>query len=107
MLDAAIIFAPDGGLVPEALRAVGPGGTVVCGGIHMSDIPGFPYRELWEERTLRSVTNLTRRDAREFLELAPRVPVTTRVTTYPLASANEALADLRAGRFSGAAVLVP
>lgn len=106
-LDAAIIFAADGRLVPQALRAVRPGGTVVCGGIHMSDIPSFPYAELWEERTLRSVANLTRRDAEEFLALAPQVPVTTRVTTYPLAAANEALADLRAGRFSGAGVLLP
>jgi propanol-preferring alcohol dehydrogenase len=106
-LDAAIIFAPDGGLVPLALRAVAPGGTVVCGGIHMSDIPSFPYTELWEERVLRSVANLTRRDGEEFLRLAPEVGVHTRVRTYPLERANEALADLRAGRFSGAAVVVP
>jgi propanol-preferring alcohol dehydrogenase len=106
-LDAAIIFAPVGALVPTALRAVTRGGTVVCGGIHMSDIPAFPYSILWGERQLRSVANLTRRDAREFLELAPRVPVRTSVTAYPLAEANQALADLRDGRLSGAAVLVP
>jgi propanol-preferring alcohol dehydrogenase len=104
-LDAAIVFAPDGALVPLALRALARGGTVVCGGIHMSDIPAFPYSDLWQERSVRSVANLTRRDAEEFLALAPRVPVRTRVTTYPLAEANEALADLRAGRFRGAAVL--
>jgi alcohol dehydrogenase, propanol-preferring len=106
-LDAAIIFAPDGALVPVALRAVAPGGTVVCGGIHMSDIPSFAYADLWEERTLRSVANLTRADAEEFLALAPRVPVATRVRSYPLEGANEALEDLRAGRFTGAAVVVP
>ncbi len=106
-LDAAIIFAPVGALVPLALAAVAPGGTVVCGGIHMSDIPSFPYSTLWQERTLRSVANLTREDAREFLPLAPQVPVRTRITKYPLEQANEALADLRAGRFTGAAVLVP
>jgi alcohol dehydrogenase, propanol-preferring len=106
-LDAAIVFAPAGALVPLALRAVAPGGTVVCGGIHMSDIPAFPYSLLWQERTLRSVANLTRRDAREMLELAPSAHVQTHVTSYPLASANEALADLRAGRFTGAAVVVP
>jgi propanol-preferring alcohol dehydrogenase len=106
-LDAAIIFAPVGELVPAALAAVAPGGTVVCGGIHMSDIPAFPYELLWEERTLRSVANLTRRDGEELLDLAPRVPIETSVTTYPLAAANEALADLRAGRFLGAAVVVP
>jgi propanol-preferring alcohol dehydrogenase len=105
-LDAAIIFAPDGALVPVALRAVVPGGTVVCGGIHMSDIPSFPYADLWQERTLRSVANLTRADAEEFLALAPQVPVTTRVHRYPLERANDALADLRAGRFTGAAVVV-
>jgi alcohol dehydrogenase, propanol-preferring len=104
-LEAAIVFAPDGALVPLALRAVAPGGTVVCGGIHMSDIPAFPYSDLWQERSVRSVANLTRRDAEEFLALAPRVPVRTTVTTYPLERANEALADLRAGAFSGAAVL--
>jgi propanol-preferring alcohol dehydrogenase len=104
-LDAAIIFAPDGALVPVALRAVAPGGTVVCGGIHMSDIPSFPYRELWEERGVRSVANLTRRDGEEFLALAPQVPVHTRVRRYDLAEANDALADLRGGRLSGAAVV--
>jgi alcohol dehydrogenase, propanol-preferring len=104
-LDAAILFAPDGALVPEALRVLAPGGTVVCGGIHMSDIPSFPYELLWRERIVRSVANLTRADGAEFLALAPQVPVRTRVTTYPLHAANEALADLRAGRFSGAAVL--
>jgi propanol-preferring alcohol dehydrogenase len=106
-LDAAIIFAPDGGLVPLALRAVGPGGRVVCGGIHMSDIPSIPYQDLWGERSIHSVANLTREDGHEFLELAPQVPVTTRITTYRLEQANEALADLRAGRFSGSGVLVP
>jgi propanol-preferring alcohol dehydrogenase len=106
-LDAVIIFAPVGALVPAALKAVRKGGTVVCGGIHMSDIPGFPYALLWEERTIRSVANLTRRDAEEFLALAPRVPVRTETVTYPLERADEALADLRAGRLQGAAVLVP
>ncbi|HEV3045747.1 MAG TPA: zinc-dependent alcohol dehydrogenase family protein [Solirubrobacteraceae bacterium] len=106
-LDAAIVFAPVGALVPLALRAVAPGGTVVCGGIHMSEIPAFPYSILWEERVLRSVANLTREDAVRLLELAPRAGVGTHVTTYPLAAANEALADLRAGRFVGAAVLIP
>jgi propanol-preferring alcohol dehydrogenase len=106
-LDAAIIFAPVGSLVPLALAAVAPGGTVVCGGIYMSEIPSFPYSALWQERSVRSVANLTRADAREFLPLAPQVPVHTHVTTYPLEQANEALADLRAGRFTGAAVLVP
>jgi propanol-preferring alcohol dehydrogenase len=106
-LDAAIIFAPVGALVAPALRALAPGGTVVCGGIFMSDIPSFPYSILWEERAVRSVANLTRRDGQELLALAPRVPVRTRVTTYPLEQANEALEDLRAGRFTGAAVLVP
>jgi alcohol dehydrogenase, propanol-preferring len=106
-LDAAIVFAPEGSLVPLALRALAPGGTVVCAGIHMSDIPSFPYSDLWEERVVRSVANLTRRDAEEFLELAPRVPVKTSVTSYPLGSAGAALADLRAGRFTGAAVIVP
>ncbi len=104
-LDAALIFAPVGGLVPWALRAVRKGGIVVCGGIHMSDIPAFPYELLWGERVVRSVANLTRRDAEEFLALAPRVPVTSEVTPYPLEQANEALADLRAGRLRGAAVL--
>jgi propanol-preferring alcohol dehydrogenase len=105
-LDAAIIFAPVGPLVPLALRALAPGGVVVCAGIHMSDIPAFPYDILWMERSVRSVANLTRLDGTEFLELAPRVPVRTKVTTYPLAATNEALADLRAGRFTGAAVVV-
>jgi propanol-preferring alcohol dehydrogenase len=105
-LDAAIIFAPVGTLVPSALKAVKKGGRVVCGGIHMSDIPSFPYRLLWEERQVVSVANLTRADAREFLALAPRADIRTRVTRYPLESANEALADLRAGRLQGAAVLV-
>jgi propanol-preferring alcohol dehydrogenase len=106
-LDAAIIFAPVGALVPLALAAVKKGGRVVCGGIHMSDIPGFPYRLLWEERKILSVANLTRADAREFLAIAPRAGVKTQVTRYPLAAANEALADLREGRLQGAAVLVP
>lgn len=106
-LDAALIFAPAGELVPAALRALAPGGTVVCAGIHMSDIPSFPYEQLWHERSIRSVANLTREDGRLFLELAPRVPVRTTVTTYPLAAAEQALADLRAGAFEGAGVLVP
>ena len=106
-LDAAIIFAPVGALVPAALRAVRPGGTVVCGGIHMSDIPSFPYELLWRERRLVSVANLTRHDGEEFLALAPRVPVHTEIIEMPLASANEALARLREGRLSGAAVLLP
>ena len=106
-LDAAILFAPVGALVPAALRAVRKGGVVVCGGIYMSDIPQFPYGLLWEEREIRSVANLTRQDAFEFLELAPRAGVHTTTTVYPLEQANEALADLRAGRFQGAAVLVP
>jgi propanol-preferring alcohol dehydrogenase len=106
-LDAAIIFAPVGALVPAALRAVARGGSVVCAGIHMSDIPSFPYALLWGERTLRSVANLTRRDGEAFFALAPRVPVRTEVHRYPLERANEALADLREGRFVGAAVLVP
>ena len=104
-LDAAIIFAPVGGLVPAALRAVAKGGVVVCAGIHMSDIPSFPYELLWEERSIRSVANLTRRDGEEFLELAPRVPVHTHVEQYPLAAANDALDHLRAGTIEGAAVL--
>jgi propanol-preferring alcohol dehydrogenase len=104
-LDAAIIFAADGALVPRALLALAPGGTVVCGGIHMSDIPSFPYSSLWKERSIRSVANLTRRDGEEMLALAPTVPVRTRVSRYALADANTALADLRAGRFTGAAVL--
>jgi propanol-preferring alcohol dehydrogenase len=105
-LDAAIIFAPAGELVPQALRAVGKGGIVVCGGIHMSDIPSFPYSLLWEERSICSVANLTRRDGDEFLALAPRVPVRTEVQTFPLEQANEALASLRSGKIKGAAVLV-
>ena len=105
-LDAAIIFAPVGALVPQALSAVGKGGKVVCGGIHMSDIPSFPYEILWEERSLCSVANLTRRDGDEFLALAPRVPVRTEVQTFSLEEANEALARLRSGRIQGAAVLV-
>ena len=106
-LDAAIVFAPAGELLPRALAAVRKGGTVVCGGIHMSDIPSFPYSLLWGERVVRSVANLTRRDGEEFLKLAPRIPVRTRVTTYPLEAANEAVADLRHGRLTGAAVLLP
>jgi propanol-preferring alcohol dehydrogenase len=106
-LDAAIIYAPVGALVPAALRAVAPGGSVVCAGIHMSDIPAFPYEILWRERRVLSVANLTRRDGEEFLALAPKVPVKTQVTAYPLSRANEALADLREGRLSGAAVLIP
>ena len=106
-LDAAIIFAPVGDLVPIALRAVKKGGRVVCGGIHMSDIPSFPYRLLWQERQVVSVANLTREDAREFLAIAPRAGVVSEVTRYPLERANEALADLRSGRLSGAAVLMP
>jgi alcohol dehydrogenase, propanol-preferring len=105
-LDAAILFAPVGALVPLALRAVAKGGVVVCAGIHMSDIPSFAYRLLWGERLVRSVANLTRRDGEEFLALAPRVPVRTTVETFPLAEANEALARLRSGRIHGAAVLL-
>jgi alcohol dehydrogenase, propanol-preferring len=106
-LDAALIFAPVGELVPVALRAVAKGGAVVCGGIHMSDIPSFPYELLWGERVLRSVANLTRADGVEFLELAPRVPVRTQVETHRLEDANEALERLRGGAVRGAAVLVP
>lgn len=106
-LDAALIFAPVGGLVPAALKATDRGGTVVCGGIHMSDIPAFPYSLLWEERALRSVANLTRRDAEEFLSIAPKAGVVTHTHPMPLSQANEALAMLRAGELSGAAVLVP
>lgn len=106
-LDAALIFAPVGSLVPAALRATGKGGTVVCAGIHMSDIPSFPYADLWEERSIRSVANLTRADGEEFLQVAPSVPVRTEVVTYKLEQANQALDDLRHGRFEGAAVLVP
>lgn len=104
-LDAAVIFAPVGALVPAALRAVVKGGTVVCGGIHMSDIPAFPYRILWEERVLRSVANLTRQDGLDLLTAAARHPIHTETTVYPLAEANRALDDLRAGRLTGAAVL--
>jgi propanol-preferring alcohol dehydrogenase len=106
-LDAAAIFAPVGSLVPAALAAVAKGGTVVCGGIHMSDIPSFPYTLLWGERRLVSVANLTRQDAREFLPLAARIGIAPMTVSYPLEKANEALADLRAGRLSGAAVLKP
>jgi len=106
-LDAALIFAPVGALVPAALRMVRRGGVVVCGGIHMSDIPSFPYRDLWEERSICSVANLTRRDGEEFLSLAPSIPVCTETVPYALERANEALADLRGGRLSGAAVIVP
>ncbi len=106
-LDAALIFAPVGALVPAALKGLRKGGIVVCGGIHMSDIPAFPYAGLWEERSICSVANLTRQDGREFLELAPRVPVRTETRRFPLEAANEALAILREGRLSGAAVLVP
>ena len=104
-LDAALIFAPAGALVPAALRATAPGGTVVCAGIHMSDIPSFQYRDLWEERVLRSVANLTRADAQEFLALAPQIPVRTTVQVFPLEQAEDALVRLRAGRIEGAAVL--
>jgi len=106
-LDAAIIFATVGDLVPVALRAVRKGGRVVCAGIHMSDIPSFPYALLWEERQLLSVANLTRQDGLDFLRLAPKIGIVTKTTRYPLKRANQALADLRAGRFDGAAVLVP
>jgi propanol-preferring alcohol dehydrogenase len=105
-LDAAIIFAPAGELVPQALKAVGKGGIVVCGGIHMSDIPSFPYSILWEERSVCSVANLTRRDGEEFLALAPKVPVRTEMQIFPLEEANDALARLRGGKIQGAAVLV-
>jgi alcohol dehydrogenase, propanol-preferring len=106
-LDAAIIFAPAGELVPAALKALAPGGSVVCAGIHMSDIPSFAYADLWHERTIRSVANLTRRDGEEFLALAPRVPVRTTVTRYGLSEAEQALGDLRAGALQGTAVIVP
>jgi propanol-preferring alcohol dehydrogenase len=106
-LDAALVFAPAGELVPHALRALAKGGSVVCGGIHMSDIPAMPYELLWGERVLRSVANLTRGDAEEFLALAPTVPVRTQVERFPLEQANEALARLREGSFRGSAVLVP
>jgi alcohol dehydrogenase, propanol-preferring len=106
-LDAAIIFASAGPLVPLALKALAPGGTVVCAGIHMTDIPSFPYDDLWEERVIRSVANLTREDGYEFLALASKVPVRTTVSLYPLERAEDALADLRAGRFEGSAVVLP
>lgn len=106
-LDAALIFAPVGALVPTALRAVRKGGSVVCGGIHMSDIPAFPYHWLWEERSIRSVANLTRQDGDELLALAPKVPVETAVTLFSLEQANEALERLRSGQLEGAAVLIP
>ena len=106
-LDAAIIFASAGELVPQALKALAPGGTVVCAGIHMSDIPSFPYDDLWQERVIRSVANLTRQDGTEFLELARKVPVRTSINLYPLERAEQALADLRAGQFEGSAVVVP
>jgi alcohol dehydrogenase, propanol-preferring len=106
-LDAAIIFAPAGELVPQALKALNKGGVVVCGGIHMSDIPSFPYDFLWEERSICSVANLTRRDGKEFFLIAPRVPVQTTVQTFPLGEANEALTRLREGKIRGAAVLIP
>ncbi|MEQ6887476.1 zinc-dependent alcohol dehydrogenase family protein [Halomonas sp. CS7] len=106
-LDAALLFAPVGELIPTALAAVRPGGAVVSGGIHMSDIPAFPYRLLWEERSLKSVANLTRQDGEEFLALAPEVPIRTETHAYPLEEANRALEDLREGRLSGAAVLIP
>ena len=106
-LDAAIIFAPSGELIPTALRAVQRGGTVVCGGIHMSDIPSFPYRLLWGERTVRSVANLCRRDAEEFLAFAATTSIRVTSVRYPLTEANTALSDLRDGRLTGAAVLIP
>jgi propanol-preferring alcohol dehydrogenase len=106
-LDAALIFAPTGALVPTALRALAPGGTVICAGIHMSDIPSFPYEDLWHERSIRSVANLTREDGGSFLKLAPQIPIRTTVTAYPLEQAEQALSDLREGRFEGAGVLTP
>lgn len=106
-LDGAIIFAPVGSLVPKALRDVAKGATVVCAGIHMSDIPSFPYQILWGERVLRSVANLTRQDGEEFLALAPQIPIQTQVSSFPLSQANEALESLRSGKIQGAAVLVP
>lgn len=106
-LDAAIIFAPVGELVPAALRATAKGATVVCAGIHMSDIPSIPYSLLWGERVLRSVANLTRADGLAFMTLAPTIPIKTHCVAYPLSQANKALDDLRAGAFSGAAVLMP
>lgn len=106
-LEAVIIFAPVGGLVPAALKVVQKGGVVVCGGIHMSDIPSFPYRNLWDERSICSVANLTRQDAREFLEIAPKIPIHTETHQFPLERANDALVQLRSGGISGAAVLLP
>jgi propanol-preferring alcohol dehydrogenase len=105
-LDAAIIFAPAGSLIPKALKDIDKGGSVICGGIHMSDIPSFPYQILWEERIIRSVANLTRKDAKEFLELAPQIPVKTETRHFHLNEANEALNALRNGQVQGAAVLV-
>jgi propanol-preferring alcohol dehydrogenase len=105
-LDSAIIFAPVGKLVPAALKTLKKGGRCICGGIHMSDIPAFPYKDLWEERRIESVANLTRQDGREFLEIAPKVPIQTQITTYSLEQVNEALEDLRNGAFDGAAVIV-
>jgi propanol-preferring alcohol dehydrogenase len=107
LLDAAIIYAPVGDLVPLALKVVRKGGRVVCAGIHMSDIPSFPYQLLWEERQLLSVANLTRQDGIDFLRLIPEIGIVTRTTSYPLNKANQALDDLRAGRLEGAAVLIP
>jgi alcohol dehydrogenase, propanol-preferring len=106
-LDSAIIFAAAGELVPQALKVLAPGGSVVCAGIHMTDIPSFPYEDMWGERTIRSVANLTRKDGLEFLSIAPKVPVRTSVTLYELDGAEDALSDLRAGRFEGSAVVVP
>jgi propanol-preferring alcohol dehydrogenase len=106
-LDAAIIFAPAGPLVPQALKVLAPGGTVVCAGIHMSDIPSFPYEDLWQEREIRSVANLTRADGHEFLNEVAKAPIKTTITTYPLDQAEQALQDLKAGRFEGTAVVVP
>jgi propanol-preferring alcohol dehydrogenase len=106
LLDAAIIFASDGNLVPIALRALNKGGILVCAGIHMSDIPSFPYEILWGERTVCSIANLTRHDGEAFLALAPQIPIKTEVHTYSLRDTNNALDDLRNGRFSGAAVIV-
>jgi propanol-preferring alcohol dehydrogenase len=105
-LDAALVLAPIGALMVTALKAVAKGGVVVSGGIHMTDIPSFPYHLLWEERAIRSVANLTRQDGEEFLKIAPQVPVKTAVTSYPLEAANQALDDLRSGKLDGAAVLV-
>jgi propanol-preferring alcohol dehydrogenase len=106
-LDGAIIFAPAGPLVPQALRTLAPGGIVVCAGIHMTDIPSFPYEDLYHERRIASVANLTRQDGEELLALAPTIPIRTTVTAYPLERTEQALADLRAGRFEGTAVVIP